>query len=87
MKRCTGKAMFTQLAKKGLQVKPVFWRCGGGPLPYKWAYGYWTGPGSDLLCIKPDIKIGEEAERHLSPICDTKLEAKKAFLRRRRLKR
>jgi len=60
--------------------KPVFWRCGGGSLPYNWGYGYWTGIDKDLLCVKPNIKMhANEAEEWLSPICSSKKLAKEAF--------
>ena len=33
---------------------PVFWKAGGGPIPYVWGFGYWSSgpeslPGDGLL--------------------------------------
>lgn len=64
---------------KELKEKLVYWKCGGGSLPYKWGYGYWTGPQKDLLCLKPNIKTNKEAELWLVPIQDSKELAKKVF--------
>jgi len=61
-------------------MKPEFWRCGGGPLHYKYGFGYWAGEQKDLLCIKPNIKTNKEAEKYLSPICKTKPMAFLMFL-------
>lgn len=65
-------------------MKPVYWSCGDHVLGEKYGYGYWTGPQKDLLCVKPDIKTNGEAELHLSPICKTKKEAKRAFEKKRK---
>ncbi len=64
---------FQEVKNNGKHMKPVYWECGGGlNVNIKWGYGYWTGPQNDLLCIKPDIDSNEEAEKYLSPICNTK---------------
>jgi len=36
------------------------------PNPDQWYVGHWTGPDSDLLCVKR-CETREEAEEHLSP--------------------
>ena len=63
-------------------MEPTYWEC-GGPDTFKYGYGYWTGPQNDLLYIKPGIDSNEEAEKYLSPICNTKKEAKRAFENKR----
>ena len=66
-----------------VKEKLVYWKCVGGSLPYMWGYGYWTGPEKDLLCIKSNIDTNIEAEKYLSPICYTRKQAKKEFLKRK----
>lgn len=44
------------------------WICGGGSCPTKYAYGYWTGPDNDLLCVLNKIKDSAFAEKALSPV-------------------
>ncbi len=60
---------------------PVFWRCGGGGLPYEWGFGYWTGPDKDLLCVR-ETDNARKAEYLLSPICKTKFKAISEFLKK-----
>jgi len=43
------------------------WRAGGGPSPYVYAFGYWTGEEKDLICLKK-CKTNEESEKYLSPL-------------------
>lgn len=59
--------------------KPVLWICGGGPgVPFRYGYGYWTGPDSDLLCVIEGIDDAGYAEQMLSPISRSRIVA---FLR------
>lgn len=44
------------------------WVCGGGPCSTKYAYGYWTGPDNDLLCVLDSITEPKFAEVALSPV-------------------
>ena len=60
-----------------MKYLPVFWKCGGGELPYKYGFGYWV-EGEDLLCINRKPK---DPETELSPICNTKIKAIIAFLK------
>ena len=61
-------------------VRPEFF-CfhGGGITPNLWAFGYWTGPEADLICLLPNIETNEECESHLCPCTDTPEEAVRAF--------
>lgn len=51
------------------------WICGGGPCPTKYAYGYWTGPDNDLLCVLDKIEDSDFVEIALSPVSQSRLQA------------
>jgi hypothetical protein len=62
-------SMATVKPEEGDFSDPEWWICGGGPgVPFKFGYGYWTGPDHDLLCVVPEVRFNNEAERLLSPI-------------------
>ncbi len=62
---------------------PTLFAFDGGNLPTLYAWGYWTGPGGDLLCVLPDLGNADAAEYALSPVCHSRLLALVAFLAKR----
>ncbi len=64
---------------------PCFWRCGGGPPSYRhdWAFGWWTGPEGDLLCVVPEVVTNQEADLMLSPVCSNRVLSALSFLAKR----
>lgn len=58
------RRLFADQGLSKRKIKPKFWRCLGGSLPYKYGFGYWTGEQGDLLCVKPHIRTNEEATKH-----------------------
>jgi len=69
------------------QTRPEFFCFGGGCLPDVWAFGYWTGPDGDLLCVKPGIEEALWAEYCLSPVAANRILAVLAFFIKRILLR
>ena len=55
-------------------------RWGGGGVPHKWSLGWWTGPDSDMHCVRPGLWSQEAAETHLSPVCESVVVAMVAFV-------
>lgn len=62
------------------RTMPEFMRWGGGDLPWKWSFGWWTGPDGDLLCVISGAKTSSQAEIALSPVCSNRFLAVLCFL-------
>lgn len=47
---------------------PRFYRWGGGGVPFRWSFGWFTGVDNDLVCVSPTVKTRSKENHLLSPV-------------------
>ena len=61
---------------------PGWFQWGGGGVPYRWSFGWWSGRDGDLICVKPRVKESDPCSANwvLSPVCRTRAAALLGFV-------